>query len=122
MIKKASRKSLREKRLKRNRRNIAGTPGYPRLCVYKSNKHIYAQLIDDTAGNTLAAASTKEPAVGADLKVTSNIDAAKAVGSAIAKKAMDKGIDKVVFDRGGYIYHGKVQALADAARETGLKF
>jgi len=122
MIKKPSRKSLREKRHKRIRRNIAGTPGYPRLCVYKSNKHIYAQLIDDTAGNTLAAASTKEPAVGADLKVTSNIDAAKAVGRAIAKKATDGGIEKVVFDRGGYIYHGKVKALADAARENGLKF
>ena len=122
MIKKPSRKVLRQKRHYKIRRNISGTPENPRLCVFRSNKHIYAQVVDDLAGNTLAAASTQEAAVITDLKSTSNVEAAKAVGKAIAKKAMDKGITSVVFDRGGYIYHGKVKALADSARETGLKF
>jgi len=122
MIKKPSRKVLRAKRHYRIRKNISGTPENPRLCVFKSNKHIYAQVIDDLAGNTLAAASTKEADVAAGLKSTGNIEAAKAVGKAVAKKAADKGITSVVFDRGGYIYHGKVKALADSAREAGLVF
>jgi len=122
MIKKPSRKSVRGKRHHRIRKNISGTPESPRLCVFRSNKHIYAQVIDDTAGSTIAAASTKEPAVVSGLKSTCNIEAAKAVGGAVAKKAIEKGVTTVVFDRGGYIYHGKVKALADSAREAGLAF
>ena len=122
MIKKQSRKVVREKRHYKIRKNISGTPDSPRLCVFRSNKHIYAQVIDDTVGSTLAAASTKEASVVKELKSTSNIEAAKAVGKAVAKKAIDKGVTTVVFDRGGYIYHGKVKALADSARETGLIF
>ena len=122
MIKKPSRKKIREKRHQKIRMNIRGTPESPRLCVFKSNKYIYAQVVDDLAGNTIAAASTKESSVSEGLKSTGNIEAAKAVGTAVAKKALDKGVSKVVFDRGGYIYHGKVKALADSARETGLKF
>jgi len=106
------------------RRYIIGTAARPRLAVFKSNKYIYAQLIDDAAGHTLASASTMDAAlVKADgLNSTSNVDAAKAVGTSLAKKAIDKGIESVVFDRAGYVYHGKVKALADAAREAGLKF
>jgi len=122
MIKKDSRNLLRRKRHIKVRKKISGVPESPRLCVFKSNKHIYAQIIDDTAGNTLTHASTKEGDVAAGLKSTSNIEAAKAVGKAIALKAADKGITQVVFDRGGYIYHGKVKALADSAREAGLLF
>ena len=122
MIRKPSRKAVRAKRHYRIRKNISGTPENPRLCVFRSNKHIYAQVVDDLAGNTLAAASTKEPAVASGLKSTSNIDAAKAVGKAVAQKAVDKGISSVVFDRGGYLYHGKIKALADSAREAGLQF
>ena len=122
MIKKPSRKTVREKRHYRIRKNISGSPENPRLCVFRSNKHIYAQVIDDLAGNTIAAASTAEPSVIAGLKSTSNVEAAKAVGTAVAKKAVLKGVTSVVFDRGGYIYHGKVKALADSAREAGLQF
>jgi len=106
------------------RRYITGTAARPRLAVFKSNKYIYAQIIDDVAGHTLASASTMDATlVKADnLKSTSNVDAAKAVGLSLAKKALDKGIETVVFDRAGYLYHGKVKALADAAREAGLKF
>ncbi len=92
----------------------------PRLSVYRSSKHIYAQLIDDEAGNTLASASTLDK--GLNLENTGNIEAAKSVGESIANKAKEKGIEEVVFDRGGYVFHGKVKALADAAREAGLKF
>ena len=122
MIKKPSRKATRQKRHLKIRKKISGTPESPRLCVFRSNKHIYAQVIDDLAGNTLVSASTKETAIASPLKSTSNIEAAKAVGAAIAKKALDNGITTVVFDRGGYIYHGKVKALADSAREAGLVF
>ena len=124
MIKKLSRADARKKRHYKMRRNLSGTSSRPRLSVFKSNKHIYAQIIDDTAGNTLASASTMDKALveGSALKSTSNIEAAKAVGLQVARNALDKGIDSVVFDRGGYIYHGKIQALADAAREAGLKF
>ena len=118
MITKPSRAAARIKRHYRIRNNINGTAECPRLAVFRSNKHMYAQLIDDAAGNTLAAASTMEAEIASKLEATSNIEAAKAVGEAIAKKAMEKGITEVVFDRGGYVYHGKVKALADAAREA----
>ena len=124
MITKPSRAVARRKRHYKMRRYITGTAARPRLAVFKSNKYIYAQIIDDVAGHTLASASTMDATlVKADnLKSTSNVDAAKAVGLSLAKKALDKGIETVVFDRAGYLYHGKVKALADAAREAGLKF
>lgn len=122
MIKKPSRQAAREKRHYRLRRFLKGTAERPRLAVFRSNKHIYAQIIDDTVGQTIASASTKEKALASTLKATWNVEAATAVGTAVAKKALEKGISKVVFDRGGYIYHGKVKALAEAAREAGLEF
>jgi large subunit ribosomal protein L18 len=122
MIKKASRQLAREKRHYRIRNKISGTPAKPRLAVFRSNQHMYAQIIDDVAGHTLVCASTMEKAVAEALKFTSNSDAAKAVGKAIGEKAVAAGISEVVFDRGGYLYHGKIQVLADAAREAGLKF
>ena len=124
MIRKYDRKAARKKRHYRLRHRLSGTPERPRLAVFKSNKHMYAQLIDDVNRCTLAAASTMEKALvtEAGLASTSNIDAAKAVGIAVAKKALDKGINTVVFDRGGFLFHGKVKALADAAREAGLTF
>ena len=124
MIKKPSRAEAREKRHYKMRRYLSGSASRPRLCVFKSNKHIYAQVIDDTAGHTIASASTMDKAFVKEfkLKSTSNLDAAKAVGEAVAKRALKSGIESVVFDRGGYIYHGKVKAVADAAREAGLKF
>ncbi len=122
MITKQNRKAARTKRHQRIRNKISGTPQQPRLAVFRSNMHMYAQLIDDTVGNTIAAASTTEKDIKASLEKTNDVEAAKAVGTAIAKKALDKGIDTVVFDRGGFIYHGKVKALAEAAREAGLKF
>ncbi|MCL2564224.1 MAG: 50S ribosomal protein L18 [Defluviitaleaceae bacterium] len=122
MIKKPSRQSAREKRHYRIRNKISGTPAKPRLAVFRSNKHIYAQIIDDVAGHTLVSASTKDKVIAGALKFSSNTDAAKAVGKALGEKAVAAGISQVVFDRGGYLYHGKVQALADAAREAGLKF
>ncbi len=122
MIKKPSRAAARMKRHYRLRNNISGTAEKPRLAVFRSNMHIYAQIIDDTAGNTLCAASTVEKDIKAKLEKTNDVEAAKAVGEAVAKKAIEKGITTVVFDRGGFVYHGKIQALADAAREAGLKF
>ncbi len=122
MIKKPSRAVARRKRHYRIRNKVSGTAQQPRLAVFRSNKHIYAQIIDDQAHNTLVAASTMEADVASKLEHTSTVEAAKAVGEAIAKKALDKGIQTVVFDRGGYVYHGKIQALADAAREAGLQF
>ena len=122
MIKKKSRADVRIKKHNRMRNHISGTAERPRLAVFRSNNHMYAQIIDDAEGNTLVAASTLDKEVNADLKKTNNVEAAAKVGTAIAKKALDKGIKTVVFDRGGYIYHGKVQALADAAREAGLEF
>ena len=113
----------RELRAKRTRGSLFGTPERPRLSVYRSLKHIYAQLIDDHTGKTLAAAaSTSAELRGADLKNGGNIAAAKKVGKAIAEKAKAAGITKVAFDRGGRMYHGRIKALADAAREGGLKF
>ncbi len=122
MINKPSRAEARIKRHYRIRNNVSGTAQTPRLAVFRSNKHMYAQLIDDVAGVTLAAASTMEAEIAGKLESTSNIEAAQAVGEAIAKKAIEKGITEAVFDRGGYIYHGKVAALAEAAREAGLQF
>jgi len=124
MINKPSRAAARKKRHYKMRRNLSGTAARPRLTVFKSNKYIYAQLIDDVAGHTLASVSTLDGAfvTANKLESKSNMDAAKAVGTSVAKKALEKGIDTIVFDRSGYIYHGKLQALADAAREAGLKF
>jgi large subunit ribosomal protein L18 len=112
-----------ERRQFRTRKNIFGTPERPRLSVFRSDKHIYAQLVDDYAGKTLASvASTDGEVRGADLKNGGNVAAAKKVGAAIAAKAKAAGISKVAFDRGGRMYHGRIKALADAAREGGLKF
>jgi len=124
MIKKPSRALARQKRHYKMRRYLSGTAARPRLTVFKSNKYIYAQLIDDVAAKTLASASTMDASLvkSAGLKSTGGIDAAKAVGAEVAKKAQKLGIESIVFDRSGYIYHGKVAALADAAREAGLKF
>jgi large subunit ribosomal protein L18 len=105
----------------RIRKHLSGTEARPRLCVFRSNKHIYAQIVDDSNGKTLVAASTLDAEVKGG-KGGSNIAAAKTVGTAVAKRAIDKGIQAVLFDRGGYIYHGRVKALAEAAREAGLKF
>ncbi|HAA08692.1 MAG: 50S ribosomal protein L18 [Syntrophomonadaceae bacterium] len=121
MIKKPSRNQLRQNKHKRVRRRVIGTGEIPRLCVYKSLNHIYAQIIDDEKGVTLAAASTLDKELS-DLPSKNNIEAAKEVGSRIAAKAQEKGITTVVFDRSGYKYHGRVAALADAAREKGLQF
>ncbi len=121
LIKKPSRNKLRRDKHKRIRRKVNGTRETPRLCVYKSLNHIYAQIIDDQNGVTLAAASTLDKDLS-DLPSKTNIEAAKEVGKRIAAKAQEKGITKVVFDRSGYKYHGRVAALADAAREQGLQF
>ncbi len=122
MIKKKVRAEVRKKKHKRLRFYLSGTAERPRLAVFKSNKHVYAQIIDDDAQRTLCAASTVEKDIKADLEKTNDVTAAAAVGTAIAKKALAAGITTVVFDRGGYVYQGKVQALADAAREAGLNF
>ena len=120
MARKSSRNIARAKRHLRLRRHISGTAARPRLNVFRSNANIYAQVIDDVAGNTLVSASSLDK----DLKSTygGNAAAAKAGGEAVAKKAIAAGIEEVVFDRGGYIYHGRVAALAEGAREAGLKF
>lgn len=122
MVSKKSRKLVREKKHRRMRNRFAGTPERPRLAVFRSNNHMYAQIIDDTVGNTLVAASTLEKDVKAELEKTNNVDAAAYLGTIIAKRALEKGITEVVYDRGGYIYQGKVAALAEAAREAGLTF
>ena len=122
MVNKKSRSEVRVKKHIKLRNRFSGTPECPRLAVFRSNNHMYAQIIDDTVGNTLVAASTLQKDVKAELEKTNNVDAAAHLGTVIAKKAIEKGIKTVVFDRGGFIYHGKVQALADAAREAGLEF
>ena len=122
MVNKKSRQEVRVKKHKRMRNRFSGTPERPRLAVFRSNNHMYAQIIDDTIGHTLAAASTVEKEVKSELEKTNNVDAAAYLGTVIAKRALEKGIDTVVYDRGGYLYHGKVAALAEAAREAGLKF
>lgn len=117
-------KTVRELRINRHRRvrqKIEGTPSKPRLAIFRSNRHMYAQLIDDRAGVTLAAASTMEPAIRGKENAGS-VDAAKQVGQLVAERALEKGLNAAVFDRGGFRFHGKVKALADAAREKGLKF
>ena len=119
MITKTDRKAERERRHLRVRRKISGTAECPRLCVYRSNNNIYVQVIDDVKGNTLAQASTLDKEVKTK---HSSKEAAKEVGALIAKRALEKNIKTVVFDRGGYIYHGVVKELAEAARESGLKF
>ena len=122
MVSKQSRSEIRRKKHYRLRNRFAGTAERPRLAVFRSNNHMYAQIIDDTVGNTLVSASTLEKEIKAELEKTNNVDAAAYLGTVVAKKALDKGIETVIFDRGGFIYAGKVQALADAAREAGLKF
>ena len=122
MVRKESRQEVRVKKHNRMRNRFSGTAERPRLAVFRSNNHMYAQIIDDTVGNTLVAASTVEKEVKAELEKTNNVDAAAYLGTVIAKRAIEKGIDTVVFDRGGFLYHGKIAALADAAREAGLKF
>ncbi len=122
MIKKIDRKKLRRRRHLRVRKKVFGTPERPRLAVYRSNKHIYAQIIDDTKGHTLAFASTLDKELREKLEKTWSKEAAREVGKLIGKRALEKGIEKVVFDRGGYKYHGRIKELADGAREAGLKF
>ena len=122
MVSKESRTKIREKKHRRQRNRFSGTAERPRLAVFRSNNHMYAQIIDDTVGNTLVSACTLQKDVKAELEKTNNVDAAAYLGTVIAKKALEKGITTVVFDRGGFIYQGKVKALADAAREAGLEF
>jgi large subunit ribosomal protein L18 len=117
-----NRKTVRDRIHKRIRKKVSGTAARPRLCVHFSGKHVYAQVVDDDAGKTLIAAATTEKAVLGKNKSASNRASAEVVGKTIAERAKAKKIDNVVFDRGGFIYHGKVKALADAAREGGLKF
>ena len=119
---KVSRNDKRVKRHERVRKNLYGTPERPRLCVYRSNKNISAQVIDDVNGVTLAAASSLDKELKAEMANGGNKDAAKMVGEALAKRALAKGIEEVCFDRGGFLYHGRVAELADGAREGGLNF
>ncbi|MEG0961824.1 MAG: 50S ribosomal protein L18 [Lachnospiraceae bacterium] len=122
MVSKKTRAEVRLKKHSRMRNRFSGTAERPRLAVFRSNNHMYAQIIDDTVGNTLISASTLQKDVKAELEKTNNVDAAAHLGTVIAKKALEKGITTVVFDRGGFIYQGKIKALADAAREAGLDF
>lgn len=122
MVKKEARTDIRRNKHRKIRNRFTGTPERPRLAVFSSNNHIYAQIIDDEAGNTLVATSTLDKDVKEELNKTNDVAAAAHIGTVIAKKALEKGIKAVVFDRGGFIYHGKVKALADAAREAGLEF
>ena len=122
MVSKESRSKVRAKKHMRIRNRFSGTAESPRLAVFRSHNHVYAQVIDDANGTTLVSASTVEKDIKAELKNTDDIEAATKVGDVVAKRALEKGIKAVVFDRGGYIYHGKVKALADAAREAGLEF
>lgn len=122
MIKSRSRNEMRELRHRRLRKKIIGSADCPRLSVFRSLKHIYAQVIDDKTGHTLVSASTMDKAIADQVKNTGSAEAAKKVGSIVAERAISKGIKTVVFDRGGHIYLGRVKALADAAREAGLKF
>lgn len=117
---KLTKEEARKRRHLRIRRKVVGTPERPRLNVFRSSRHIYAQVIDDTSGRTLLSASSLDPELG--IKQGGNVAAAKQVGQLLGKRALAMGLTKVVFDRGGYIYHGRVKALADAAREAGLEF
>jgi|SRR6185312_1068905 len=120
MVRKISKNEIRERVHVRIRKKLSGTSERPRLAVFRSTAHIYAQIIDDSKGVTLVAAGSTEKA--AELKTGGNIDAAKAIGKRVAERAKENGIKSVVFDRGGYLYHGRIKALADAAREAGLEF
>ncbi|HHV95093.1 MAG TPA: 50S ribosomal protein L18 [Clostridiaceae bacterium] len=122
MMRKVNRNKERIRRHLRVRKKVFGTSERPRLNVFRSHKHIYAQIIDDSAGHTLVAASTLDPLLKGKIKNGGNKEAAREVGKLIATKALEKGIKQVVFDRGGYIYHGRVKELAEAAREAGLDF
>ncbi|MEG1847998.1 MAG: 50S ribosomal protein L18 [Lachnospiraceae bacterium] len=122
MVNKESRQKVRVKKHLKIRNRFSGTAQRPRLAVFRSNNHMYAQIIDDTLGRTLVAASTLEKDVKAELEKTNNVDAAAYLGTLIAKRAVEKGIKAVVFDRGGFVYQGKVAAVADAARAAGLEF
>ena len=122
MIKKEDRKKIRVKKHYRMRRHIVGSQDRPRLCVFRSNLHMYAQIIDDAKGATVASASTLDKEVRDNIAKSSNIEAAQYVGKVVAERAVNNGVSDVVFDRGGYVYHGRVKALADSAREAGLKF
>ena len=122
MISKIDKNADRLKRHERVRNKISGTAQRPRLSVYRSLNHIYAQIIDDVAGNTLVACSTVEKAIAESVKELTKKEAAKVVGMEVAKRALEKGITEVVFDRGGYVYMGRVECVADGAREAGLKF
>ena len=122
MVSKKSRSEVRRKKHMKLRNRFSGTAQRPRLAVFRSNNHMYAQIIDDTVGNTLVSASTVQKDVKDQLEKTNDVAAAAYLGNVIAQKALDAGIKEVVFDRGGFIYQGKIQALADAAREAGLKF
>jgi large subunit ribosomal protein L18 len=124
-VKKMAGESKNEKRLARHarvRKSMSGTPERPRLCVFRSSKNIYAQIIDDTTGNTIAAASSLDKDIREKMAYGGNKEAAKVVGEQVARRALEKGIDTVSFDRGGFLYHGRVKELADGAREAGLKF
>ena len=122
MVSKKSRSEIRRKKHMKLRNRFSGTAERPRLAVFRSNNHMYAQIIDDTVGNTLVSASTLQKDVKAGLEKTNNVEAAAYLGKVIAERAKEKGITEVVFDRGGFIYQGKIKALADAAREAGLNF
>ena len=122
MVSKKSREVVRQTKHRRLRNTLSGTADRPRLAVFRSNNHMYAQIIDDTVGNTLVSASTLQKEVKAELEKTNDVNAAAYLGKVIAERAIEKGITEVVFDRGGFIYQGKIKALADAAREAGLKF
>ncbi len=122
MIKKTPRSEIRAKKHRRMRARMNGTAECPRLAVFRSNKHMYAQIVDDIAGKTLVSASTLQADVKEGLQYTDNVEAAAKVGKVIGERALQAGIKNVVFDRGGFIYHGKIRALADAAREAGLEF
>ena len=116
------RQTARKKRQVRVRRKVQGSQDRPRLCVFRSSKHIYAQIIEDSTGSTLVSVSTVYKELGGDLKVSGNVEAAKLIGKKIAERALAKNITQVVFDRNGFLYHGRIKALADAAREAGLSF
>ena len=122
MENKPDKNSIRTGRKTRYRDKVSGRPARPRLAVYRSLNHIYVQAIDDSTGSTLAAASSADKEIGKGIKNGGNVAAAKAVGQAIARKLKERGLQEVVFDRGGYLYHGRIKALAEAAREGGLKF
>ena len=122
MVRKESRAEVRMNKHRKIRNRFSGTAERPRLAVFRSNNHMYAQIIDDTVGKTLVAASTTEKAVKAELEKTNDVAAAAYLGTVIAKRALENGISTVVYDRGGFIYQGKIKVLAEAAREAGLEF